>query len=66
MTEKKLVVKSDVTVRKSSDMRQVSRKAVAGLSEAELIERNSIGTYKEEDDNDNGDSTDDRANQEKN
>lgn len=65
MTEKKLVVRSDVTARKSSDMRQVSRKAVAGLSEAELIERNSIGTYKEEDDNDNGDSKGDRANQKK-
>lgn len=52
MTKKKLVVKSDVTVKKSSDMRQVARKAVAGLSEAELIERNSIGTYREEDTDD--------------
>jgi hypothetical protein len=43
--DKKIVVKSTVTVKKTSDIRQVARKAVAGLSEAELIERNSIGTY---------------------
>ncbi len=64
MTEKKLVVKSTVTARKSSDMRQVARKAVAGLSEAELIERNSIETYREEED-DNGNSENDRTSKEK-
>ena len=46
---KKITVESAVTIKKSSDVRKVKRKAVAGLSEAELIERNSIGTYKKED-----------------
>lgn len=54
MIEKKIIIKSDITIKQSLDIRQVTRKAVAGLSEAELIERNSIGTYKE-DDNDDGD-----------
>jgi len=47
MNEKKIVVKSSVTVKKSPDLRKVQRKAVAGLSEAELIERNTIGEYEE-------------------
>lgn len=55
MSEKKIVVKSTVTARKSSNFKQVVRKAVAGLSEAELIEKNSIGTYEEDDkDGDDG------------
>lgn len=44
-----IVVNATVTVKKSSDLRKVQRKAVAGLSDAELIERNSVGTYEEED-----------------
>lgn len=47
-----IVVKATVNVNTSPKLRQVARKAVAGLSEAELIERNSIGTYREEDEDD--------------
>jgi len=51
---KKIVVQSAVAVKKSSNLRKVKRKAVAGLSEAELIERNSIGEFKQQKEEEEG------------
>ena len=48
MSSKEIIIRSNIVAKKSSDIRQVTRKAVAGLSEAELIERHSIGIYEEE------------------
>ena len=39
----KITIKSSVTAKESPMLRSVKHKAVAGLSEAELIERHTIG-----------------------
>jgi len=59
MSKKTIVVKSSIVVKKSSELRKVKYKATAGLSEAEVIERHTIGEYEEEQDkhNDSRDST---------
>ncbi len=47
--KKEIVVQSSVTVKQSKDFKKITHKAVAGLSEAELIERNTIGKLEEDD-----------------
>ena len=42
-------IKSDLKVKASPDCKPIKHKAVAGLSEAELIERHTIGEYNKED-----------------
>lgn len=46
----KIVIKSSITVKKSSDVKEIKHKATAGLSEAEAIERHTIGEYEEDGD----------------
>lgn len=58
MSEEKqihITVNPDIIVRESPDMEQVNSKAVAGVSEKELIERNVLGEYKEDEDEQSGD-----------
>lgn len=45
-----LVIPSKVIARKAPDFKEVAPKAVAGLSEEELIERNAIGDTEEKED----------------
>jgi len=47
-TMDKIEVKSDVVVKASPDCKPIIQKAVAGVSNAELIERYTIGEYREE------------------
>lgn len=52
--KKVINVNSSIVIKKSPDCREVTPKATAGLSEAEAIERNTVGSFgqkKEEDDN---------------
>lgn len=41
----KIKIKSSVTAKESPELRSVTHKAVAGISEAELIERHTIGEF---------------------
>lgn len=45
---KEIVVKSQINARQGSDFKQIKHKATAGFSEAELIERYTIGDYSDE------------------
>lgn len=45
-----ITVNTNIVAKASPDMEQVKAKAVAGISEKELIERNVLGEFKEEDD----------------
>jgi len=42
---KKINIKSSMTVKASPDCKPIKHKATAGLSQAELIERYTIGEY---------------------
>jgi len=46
---KKIVLKSSISVKKSPGLKKIQHSAKAGLSEAEAIERNTIGSFKEKD-----------------
>ena len=46
---KKLVVKSILTAKQAPGLEKIQQKAVAGISDAELIERHTIGEYNKED-----------------
>jgi len=54
---KKIILKSSISVKKSPGLKNIKYKAEAGLSEAEAIERNTIGKLgkNDEDDEDNED-----------
>jgi len=47
--KKEIIVKSSIDAKQSKDFQKITHKAVAGLSEAELIERNTIGKHEEDD-----------------
>lgn len=47
-SKKEILVEAEVSIKKSPDLRQVSHKATAGMSEAEAIERHTIGEYHRE------------------
>ena len=47
----KIVINSSIEAKESPMLRSVKPKAVAGLSEAEIIERNTIGEIEEEEKN---------------
>ena len=47
---RQIEIKSDLQVKASPDCKPIKHKAVAGLSEAELIERHTIGNYDKEED----------------
>lgn len=47
--ETEIIVKPDITAKASPDMKQLKPRAVAGVSKEELIERNVVGEYKEDD-----------------
>lgn len=44
-----IIVKSSIVAKKAPGLKNIQQKAVAGLSEAELIERHTIGQLEEED-----------------
>ncbi len=46
--EKRIVIESEVSVKKSPKLKQVAYKSKAGLSEEEAIERHTIGEYNRE------------------
>lgn len=47
--DKKVVnVTSSIVIKKSPDCREVTPKAIAGLSEAKAIERNTVGSFREQ------------------
>jgi hypothetical protein len=46
--KKTINVQSSVVVKKSQDFKQVSHKATAGMSEAEAIERFTVGDFKDD------------------
>lgn len=46
---KKLVVKSILTAKEAPGLKKIQQKAVAGISDAELIERHTIGEYDKKD-----------------
>ncbi len=46
--KKTINVQSSVVVKKSQDFKQVSHKATAGISEAEAIERFTVGDFKDD------------------
>lgn len=48
--KKTIDVRSSVVVKQSPNLREVTHKAKAGLSEEEAIERNTIGSFEESDD----------------
>lgn len=48
MDEIEIEVKSDITVKAGPDCKPIIHKAVAGISNAELIERYTIGEFEEE------------------
>lgn len=52
--ERKVIdIDTSVIIKKSPDCREIAHKAIAGLSEAEAIERHTIGSYtNDEDDKD--------------
>jgi len=45
--KKEIVVQSSMSAKQAANFKVITHKAVAGLSEAELIERNTIGELKE-------------------
>ena len=47
MSHSEIIIQSSVNAKQSKDFKKITHKAVAGLSEAELIERNTIGKLKE-------------------
>lgn len=51
---KEIVVKSSMTVKQSPGLKAIQYKAIAGVSEAELIERYTIGKFNEEDEEQDG------------
>ena len=54
-TNKELVVKSVLTAKKAPGLKTIQHKAIAGISEAELIERHTIGEYTKDNDNEQED-----------
>lgn len=57
--ERKMIdVDTSIVIKKSPDCREIAHKAHAGLSEAEAIERHTIGSYiDDEDDKDEDEDT---------
>jgi hypothetical protein len=51
-----ITVKSDVVAKASPELEEIKPKAVAGLTEKELIENNVVGALKEEDQEDSDES----------
>lgn len=50
MKKKELVVKSVITAKEAPGLKKIQQKAIAGISEAELIKRHIIGEYDKDDD----------------
>lgn len=49
-----IIVESDVSVKKSPKLKKIAHKANAGLTEAEAIERHTIGEYDRKRDEEEG------------
>jgi hypothetical protein len=58
--KKEINVSCDVTVKKTSDVRKVKFKAVAGMSERELVQKHTIGEF---DEGDNVEGEEEQANE---
>ncbi len=46
--DKQIEIRSSVTIKPSPDCKPIKHRAIAGFSEAELIERHTIGEYNDE------------------
>ena len=47
-TKKTINIESSVVVKKSQDFKEVAHKATAGMSEAEAIERFTVGNFEDD------------------
>lgn len=47
MSEERIILKAQMTVKASAEVKNIQERAVAGLSEEELIERHTIGELKQ-------------------
>lgn len=47
MSEERIILKAQMTVKASAEVKNIQERAVAGLTEEELIERHTIGELKQ-------------------